>query len=210
MVPLILGLAYASPAQAEFEISPQVSMPVFITLVVVLVVFVIATFYGLLKLDSKIPLHQITLDKHEEVESVFPEYPPVPLDFYRIERPKVVCVLDDEAFIMKSPVTNLTAESLKAYGDGSCTFPVKIPYERKGPKEMDLSIGERIVVVKVYQDGWALGVSKRRGGPLLFPLWHLAGPIPTLMWNENSSPSVEVTTSIPGQFPTGSNLFVEE
>ncbi|KAJ3308291.1 hypothetical protein HDU76_004026, partial [Blyttiomyces sp. JEL0837] len=71
---------------------------------------------------------------------------------------------------------------LKAnYPSGSDEFPVRRPFEKNNGDELTLTEGDRVVLLRVFRDGWAEGVSMRAGGPALFPLACLGGGVPVVL-----------------------------
>ncbi|KAJ3411078.1 hypothetical protein HDV05_002777, partial [Chytridiales sp. JEL 0842] len=64
---------------------------------------------------------------------------------------------------------------------GSEEFHVRRPYEKQLPDEMHLQEGDRVVLTRVFRDGWAEGVSLRCGGPAVFPLACLGGGVPVVL-----------------------------
>ncbi|KAI9095624.1 hypothetical protein DFS34DRAFT_626609 [Phlyctochytrium arcticum] len=60
-------------------------------------------------------------------------------------------------------------------------FPVVKVHVKQGSDEMNLVPGDRIVLTRVFRDGWGEGVSKRAGGPFLFPLVCLGGSVPRVL-----------------------------
>ena len=86
-----------------------------------------------------------------------------------------------ESLDANRPCHNLQAEKLADYiisqNRNKKDFPVKTPYQKSREDELHLTDGDRIVLYKVFRDGWAEGVSKRTGGPAFFPLCCLGGSI---------------------------------
>lgn len=56
-------------------------------------------------------------------------------------------------------------------------FPVRRGYNKLQRDEMILTVGDKVVLLKVFKDGWAEGVSMRNGGPARFPLACLGGGV---------------------------------
>ncbi|KAJ3177924.1 hypothetical protein HDU87_004206 [Geranomyces variabilis] len=65
--------------------------------------------------------------------------------------------------------------------NGRKDFPVVRVHVKRQPDEMNLVVNDRVVLNAVYPDGWASGVSKRSGGPWLFPLVCLGGSVPRVL-----------------------------
>jgi hypothetical protein len=70
------------------------------------------------------------------------------------------------------------ANQLVQKNKGSKDFPVKWNYSRLNSDEVSLANGDTVVLYKAYPDGWGEGVSRRFGGPAIFPLSCLGGPVP--------------------------------
>ncbi|KAJ3162065.1 hypothetical protein HDU86_005763 [Geranomyces michiganensis] len=68
-----------------------------------------------------------------------------------------------------------------AANGGRKDFPVVRVHVKRQPDEMNLVVNDRVVLAAVYPDGWAAGVSKRSGGPWLFPLVCLGGSVPRVL-----------------------------
>ncbi|KAJ3017821.1 hypothetical protein HKX48_003355 [Thoreauomyces humboldtii] len=60
-------------------------------------------------------------------------------------------------------------------------FPVVRVHVKKSPDEFNLTVGDQVVLNHVFPDGWAAGVSKRAGGPFLFPVICLGGSVPRVL-----------------------------
>jgi hypothetical protein len=73
------------------------------------------------------------------------------------------------------------AEEIIKKNKGKKGFPVRYSYNSRKNDELNLSNGDVVVLYKVYPDGWAEGVSRRVGGPSMFPLSCLGGIVSRLL-----------------------------
>jgi hypothetical protein len=64
---------------------------------------------------------------------------------------------------------------------GSEEFIVRRPYEKQQPDEMNLQEGDKVVLTRVFRDGWCEVVSRRLGGPGVAPLACLGGGVPIVL-----------------------------
>ncbi|KAJ3103034.1 hypothetical protein HDU96_009412, partial [Phlyctochytrium bullatum] len=60
-------------------------------------------------------------------------------------------------------------------------FPVAVAHMKRAGDELVLGVGDTVVVSEVYRDGWAEGVSRRTGGPAVFPIACLGGGVPVVL-----------------------------
>lgn len=60
-------------------------------------------------------------------------------------------------------------------------FPVLRPYEKNDKDEINLVPGDKIVLTRIFADGWGEGVSKHSGGPYIFPISCLGGSVPYIL-----------------------------
>ncbi|KND02728.1 uncharacterized protein SPPG_01811 [Spizellomyces punctatus DAOM BR117] len=74
-----------------------------------------------------------------------------------------------------------TAQEFIAANHNKKEFPVAKVHVKTAPDEMNLVPGDRIVLMRVFTDGWAEGVSKRAGGPFCFPVVCLGGSVPRVL-----------------------------
>ncbi|KAJ3216358.1 Sec1 domain-containing protein 2 [Dinochytrium kinnereticum] len=93
-------------------------------------------------------------------------------------------------------------------------FTVVVPYLKKKGDELILGLGDVVVILEVYRDGWAEGISRRSGGPAVFPIACLGGGVPIvlakrisgLMKNEEKiappPPAAYSTNLAPGSNPS--------
>ena len=65
--------------------------------------------------------------------------------------------------------------------NGEKYFPVISEYNKIKPDEMSLTSGDTITLYKVFDDGWAEGVSLRNGSSAYFPLKCLGGSVPFIL-----------------------------
>ncbi|KAJ3181489.1 hypothetical protein HDU87_001099 [Geranomyces variabilis] len=70
---------------------------------------------------------------------------------------------------------------------GRKEFPVVRVHVKNAPDEMNLVVNDRVVLAAVYPDGWASGISKRSGGPWLFPLVCLGGSVPRVLMQRSAA-----------------------
>jgi hypothetical protein len=80
--------------------------------------------------------------------------------------------------------SRVTLELLVSQNDNLNLFVVSKPFKRTMTDELDLVPKDEILISRVFADGWAEGVSRRLGGPGIFPLWHLHGTPLKLMYLE--------------------------
>ncbi|KAJ1550787.1 hypothetical protein HK405_015890, partial [Cladochytrium tenue] len=64
---------------------------------------------------------------------------------------------------------------------GKDEFPVRRAYQKERGDELTLAKGDLVVLLRVFRDGWAEGVSRRNGGPAVFPLACLDGGVPVVL-----------------------------
>ncbi|KAJ1548607.1 hypothetical protein HK405_002044 [Cladochytrium tenue] len=68
-----------------------------------------------------------------------------------------------------------------ANGAAGDEFSVRRPYNKVLGDELSLATGDAVVLLRVFRDGWAEGVSRRNGGPAVFPLACLDGGVPVVL-----------------------------
>ncbi|KAJ3094697.1 hypothetical protein HDU97_007707 [Phlyctochytrium planicorne] len=88
---------------------------------------------------------------------------------------------------------------------GSEDFPVSLAHLKTSSDELVLRPGDTVFLSEVYRDGWAEGVSRRTGGPAVFPIACLGGGVPVVLAKRisglmRSTPAPQPGTSegIPG------------
>lgn len=65
--------------------------------------------------------------------------------------------------------------------NGERYFPVTSEYSRDKSDEISLSSGDTVTLYRVFDDGWAEGVSLRNGRSAYFPLKCLGGSVPLIL-----------------------------
>ncbi|KAI8585562.1 hypothetical protein BDZ88DRAFT_432256 [Geranomyces variabilis] len=78
---------------------------------------------------------------------------------------------------------------------GRKEFPVVRVHVKNAPDEMNLVVNDRVVLAAVYPDGWASGISKRSGGPWLFPLVCLGGSVPRVLMQRSAAAAGSASSS---------------
>jgi len=73
--------------------------------------------------------------------------------------------------------------------NGERYFPVVSDYNKIKPDEMSLYSGDTVTLYKVFDDGWAEGISLRNGGSAYFPLKCLGGSVPSIIHDPDFFPS---------------------
>ncbi|KAJ3051797.1 hypothetical protein HK097_007186 [Rhizophlyctis rosea] len=71
-------------------------------------------------------------------------------------------------------------EFISANG-GKDEFPVVRPHAKTTSDELSLVQGDKVVLTRAFADGWAEGVSRRAGGPAVFPISCLGGSVPGIL-----------------------------
>ncbi|KAI9359642.1 hypothetical protein DFJ73DRAFT_757600 [Zopfochytrium polystomum] len=79
------------------------------------------------------------------------------------------------------PVAARTPFLLANAPRGSETFPVRRGHAKTRPDELALAKDDAVLLLRVFADGWAEGVSRRAGGPAVFPLACLGGGVPVVL-----------------------------
>ncbi|KAI9009706.1 hypothetical protein BC832DRAFT_613916 [Gaertneriomyces semiglobifer] len=74
-----------------------------------------------------------------------------------------------------------TAAEFITSNSGRKEFPVIRVHVKASSDEMNLVPGDRCVLLRVFPDGWAEGVSMRAGGPSMFPVICLGGSVPRVL-----------------------------
>ncbi|KAJ3180621.1 hypothetical protein HDU85_004025 [Gaertneriomyces sp. JEL0708] len=74
-----------------------------------------------------------------------------------------------------------TATEFINANSGRKQFPVIRVHVKAAADEMNLVPGDRCVLLRVFPDGWAEGVSMRAGGPSIFPVICLGGSVPRVL-----------------------------
>ncbi|KAI8584951.1 hypothetical protein BDZ88DRAFT_434748 [Geranomyces variabilis] len=87
--------------------------------------------------------------------------------------------------------------------NGRKDFPVVRVHVKRQPDEMNLVVNDRVVLNAVYPDGWASGVSKRSGGPWLFPLVCLGGSVPRVLLQRSQAQQANNAGGGPRPPPAG-------
>ncbi|KAJ3034596.1 hypothetical protein HDV00_004853, partial [Rhizophlyctis rosea] len=71
-------------------------------------------------------------------------------------------------------------EFISANG-GKDEFPVVRAHSKTASDELSLVSGDKVVLTRAFADGWAEGVSRRAGGPAVFPISCLGGSVPGIL-----------------------------
>lgn len=77
---------------------------------------------------------------------------------------------------------------------GKNEFPVKRSHSKELRDELTLTAGDTIILYKVFSDGWAEGVSRRVGGPSIFPVCCLGGSAPLMLQEPDLFRPVTIVT----------------
>jgi hypothetical protein len=73
--------------------------------------------------------------------------------------------------------------------NGERYFPVVSDYNKIKPDEMSLYSGDTVTLYRVFDDGWAEGISVRNAGSAYFPLKCLGGSVPSILHDPDFFPS---------------------
>ncbi|KAJ3277351.1 hypothetical protein HK104_003373 [Borealophlyctis nickersoniae] len=73
------------------------------------------------------------------------------------------------------------AKEFIAANRGKDEFPVVRAHAKTQPDELSLVAGDKVVLTRAFADGWAEGVSRRAGGPAMFPIACLGGSVPGIL-----------------------------
>ncbi|TPX69475.1 hypothetical protein SpCBS45565_g02431 [Spizellomyces sp. 'palustris'] len=90
-----------------------------------------------------------------------------------------------------------TAQEFITANHNKKEFPVAKVHVKTAPDEMNLVPGDRIVLTRVFTDGWAEGVSKRAGGPFCFPVVCLGGSVPRVLVSRYGAAQRSISQRMP-------------
>ncbi|KAI8910884.1 hypothetical protein EDD86DRAFT_217877 [Gorgonomyces haynaldii] len=165
-------------------IIPPISWTVVAIFAGVVVGIAVVTTCCLMRMDNFLTMDEYCNDALPTSRNRAQSELSIPASFYQVHRPRVDSLKDCQLENVP-PQTRLDLSIVQSHNEGSSALPVLRSYQKAQDDELYLIPGDEVILHKVYQDGWALGVSRRFGGPAVFPLWHLGGPIPQLMYAES-------------------------
>ncbi|KAI9207813.1 uncharacterized protein BJ171DRAFT_565578 [Polychytrium aggregatum] len=108
----------------------------------------------------------------------------------------------------KSPDTSSAAVK-RAEGfirdNGSNEFRVVRGHSKSASDELHLAVGDKVTLTKVFEDGWAEGISRRAGGPAMLPLGCLGGSVQRYFIQAAQSLQAQESNTAANQPPVDSN-----